>query len=187
MTAVVEARRAPARVAAFVKLMPLLEPPPPGIRHWLATPARRRRPNTEPLELVPVERLRPFGLDVEQLERRHAVVRVRHRAGGRLAAEHEGGQVLLRLDGAAGGEAEADELGGEPLPELGLGQKEKVVVRAAQHRQGGDHAGLRGQQQRLARLAGREGLDVVRDHPLQVARSVPAADGNERAGPGGRL
>ena len=54
--------------------------------------------------------------------------------------------------------------------------------RAAQHDERRDHPRLRGQQQRRARLADRERLDVVRDHPLQVVGRVrPGARGRTPA------
>ena len=45
-----------------------------------------------------------------------------------------------------------------------------------------DHARLRREQQRFAALAGRERLDVVREHPLQVCSAASwTGDADERA------
>ena len=45
-----------------------------------------------------------------------------------------------------------------------------------------DHPGLRGEQQGLAALADSEGLDVIRDHPLQVVGGVGSGNAQVRAG-----
>ena len=61
-------------------------------------------------------------------------------------------------------------------PSPGSVRSEEVVVAAPPDDERRDHARLRGQQQRRARLAGRERLDVVRDHPLQVVGRVRPRD-----------
>ena len=45
-----------------------------------------------------------------------------------------------------------------------------------------DHPGLRGEQQGLATLADGEGLDVVRDHSLQVVGGIGSGNAQVRAG-----
>jgi hypothetical protein len=44
-----------------------------------------------------------------------------------------------------------------------------------------DHPGLGREQQRSARVADGEGLDVVRDHALKVVGGIGAQDAQERA------
>ena len=61
------------------------------------------------------------------------------------------------------------------LAEPGLGQQQDVLLAAAQHHERRDDPRLRGEQQRLARVAGLERRDLVRDHPLEV---------RDRVGPG---
>ena len=89
--------------------------------------------------------------------------------------------MLLGLDRALRGEAESDQLGRDALAERRLGEEEEVVGAAPQDGQRRDQACLRGEQQRLARLAGREGLDVVRDHALEVRRGVLPRHADVRA------
>jgi hypothetical protein len=61
----------------------------------------------------------------------------------------------------------------------GLRQHEEVVVTAPQDEERRDHPGLRGEEERRARLAGRQRLDVVRDHPLQVVGRIGPRDADE--------
>ena len=82
--------------------------------------------------------------------------------------------MLLGLDRALRSEAEPDELGRDALAERRLGEEQEVVGAPPQNGEWRDQPGLGGEQQRLARLAGSEGLDVVRDHALEVRRSVLA-------------
>ena len=60
-----------------------------------------------------------------------------------VAAEDEPRLVLLRLDLRLRREAHAQQLAANRLAELGLGQEEKVVGRAAENPQWGDHSRLR--------------------------------------------
>ena len=94
--------------------------------------------------------------------------------------------MLLGLDRALRGEAEAGQLGRDALAERRLGEEEEVVVPAPQDGQRRDQPRLRGEQQRLARLAGAERLDVVRDHPLEVRRGVLARHADVGAWRGAR-
>ncbi len=70
----------------------------------------------------------------------------------------------------------------DAVAERGLGEEEEVVDSAAEHRQRGDQARLRGEQQRLAGLARPERLDVVRDHPLEIGRRIGTRDADVGAG-----
>jgi hypothetical protein len=58
------------------------------------------------------------------------------------------------------------------LAELGLRQHEEVLLAAAPDDDRRDDARLRSQQQRRARVADGERLDVVGHHPLQIVRRV---------------
>ena len=87
--------------------------------------------------------------------------------------------MLLRLDLALGAQAHPRELRAHDVAESRLGQEQEVVLCAAQHDERRDHARLGGEQQRRARVAGRERLDVVRDHALQVVGRVRPGDANE--------
>ena len=71
-------------------------------------------------------------------------------------------------------------MGANDLAELGLGQEQEVVLAAAPDEERRDHAALRRQDQRLARL-GRE--DVVRDDPLQQVGGVGPLDPDVGARP----
>ncbi len=56
---------------------------------------------------------------------------------------------------------------------------EHQVVAGAEHLEVGDHARLRGEQERVRPAAGRDRLDVVRDHALQIGHGVRAARPHE--------
>jgi hypothetical protein len=116
---------------------------------------------------------------IEDLGGRHPVVGVRDPSVHR--PEQEIGAMLLELDHGLGREAHAQELVPEGLPELGLREQEVVVGPAPDHAHRRDHARLRGEEQRLAGLAGCQPRDVVRKHALQVVLCVGAADGDEGA------
>jgi len=103
------------------------------------------------------------------------------RRSGRRLSEHEHGVVWFRLDLDLGCESEVPELGDEPLGETAVGGEEVVVDSPAKHGHGRDHAGLRGEQQRLAGLTGVDG-DVLRQHPLQEVLRVRPDDADEVAG-----
>ena len=185
MAAVVEAGDgllagiAPLREADRVLLEPCLGRQHPVVE--LAAPRGRAGEDPQPLELLVGDRLGRISGGVDQLVGRHAVVRRRDRAVRRRAPEDDRRHVLLRLDRALRGEAESDQLGRYPLAERRLGEDEEVVGAAPQDGQGGDQPCLRGEQQRLARLAGREGLDVVRDHALEVRGGVLPRHADVRA------
>ena len=98
-----------------------------------------------------------------------------------FAAEDEPRLVLLGLDLRLRGEAHPDELRASGLAELRLRQEQKVIGGAPNDPQRRDHPGLRGEQQRVASLADGEGLDVVRDHPLQVVGGVGSGNAQVRA------
>ena len=102
-----------------------------------------------------------------------------------LAAEDDVRGVLLELDLAAGREAHADERRTHALPDALLGQEQEVVGRPAEDDERRDHARLRREEQRLARVAHAELLDVVRDHRLEVCLGSRASHPNEVAGAGG--
>ena len=87
--------------------------------------------------------------------------------------------MLLRLDLGLRREAGAEQLGPDALAELGLRQEQEVLVPAPQHDERRDHARLRGEQQRLARLAWPERGDVVREHPVEVLLGAGTGDADE--------
>ena len=87
-----------------------------------------------------------------------------------VTAEHDMGRVLLRLDLHVRAQPHAHEVSEHELSELGLRQQEEVVGAAAQDGEWRDHAGLGGQEQRLARLL----RDVVGDHALKEVLCVRA-------------
>ena len=175
--AVVQPRdRLLSRIAALGEADRALGQPGLGGQHPvvdLLPPRRRPRPDAEQLELL--RRHARFELGVEHLRGRLAVVARRNP----LAAEDDVRGVLLRLDLGLRREAGAEQLGPDALAELGLGQEQEVLVPAPQHDERRDHARLRGQQQRLARLAGPERGDVVREHPVEVLLGAGAGDADE--------
>ena len=118
-------------------------------------------------------------LGVEELVGGNPVVDARHGARRRLAAEHEHRHVLFRVDRAFRGKAEAQQLGPEALPELRLGQQQKVGMPPPHDRQRCDEPRLGREQERFTGLAGVQCLDVVRDHALQIGRRIGSRDGNE--------
>ena len=87
--------------------------------------------------------------------------------------------MLLGLDLAPCAQAHPRQLRAHDLAQAQLGQQQEVVVGSSQHDERRDHARLRGEEQRGARLPERERLDVVRDHPLQVVRRVGPDDADE--------
>ena len=88
--------------------------------------------------------------------------------------------MLLRLDLRLRREAHAYELALDRVAELRFRREQEVVFRATEHAQRRDHPRLRREQQRVARTAGLERLDVVRDHALQVVGGVRSRDAEER-------
>ena len=92
--------------------------------------------------------------------------------------------MLFRLDRAFRSEAGAEKLADEAFACLRLGQEEEVVLRPAEDDEGAHDARLRRQEQRLARGADVELLDLVRHHSVQVGRGVRPDHGN--IGPGAR-
>ena len=93
-------------------------------------------------------------LGVEELVGGNPVVDARHGARRRLAAEHEHRHVLFRVDRAFRGKAEAQQLGPEALPELRLGQQQKVGMPPPHDRQRCDEPRLGREQERFTGLAG---------------------------------
>ncbi len=93
--------------------------------------------------------------------------------------------VLLGLDLALRREAHAEQSRAHALAGAGLGQEQEVFDVPSQHDDRRDHARLRRQQQRLARIADRELLDVVREHRLEECLRTRAAHGHEVARAGG--
>jgi hypothetical protein len=91
---------------------------------------------------------------VEHLHRRNPVVVVRD--SGAILPEEQVRAVLFELDLRLGGEPHAKKLVAQGLAELRLRQQQEIVLSAPQHAHRRDHARLRRQQQRLARLPGRE-------------------------------
>jgi hypothetical protein len=91
--------------------------------------------------------------------------------------------VLFHVDLRTGGEPCPQELGANPLGELGLGEEKEVVVGTPDHDERRDYARLGREQERLAGLAGREGFDVVREHALEVVRGVWPSHADEAATP----
>ncbi len=87
--------------------------------------------------------------------------------------------MLFLLDLALRGEPRTDERGSDRLTEPGLGQEEEVVDGATEHDERRDHPRLRREQQRLARVADPERLDVVRHHRLQVGGGIGTTDADE--------
>ena len=165
-----------ARVAAFPEVDRTGVEPGFGRENTVVDlAAEPRRPGLDPQEL---ELVLPHGrleLGVEHLDRRHPVVGIRDPV--RLA-EDDRGRVLLDLDVALGREAGAEKRGAHSFAEARLGQQEKVLHAAPPHGQRRDHARLRREEQRFARVADRELLDVVRDHRLEVRLGIrpPHAD-----------
>jgi hypothetical protein len=88
--------------------------------------------------------------------------------------------VLLELDLGLRREPEANELSPHAFTEVGLREEQEVVARAADDPQRGDHARLRIQQQRVARLAVAERGDFVRDHALEQRLRIGAGHAHER-------
>ena len=89
--------------------------------------------------------------------------------------------MLLRLDLHLRAQPHAREVPEHDLAELRLGEQEEVVLATAPDGERRDHAGLRRQQQGLARLLG----DVVGDHALEEVLRVRAAHTDVRARPKG--
>ncbi len=89
-----------------------------------------------------------------------------------VPAEDECRRVLLELDLALRTQAHPHEQRAHRLAELRLREQQEVLLAAAPHDERSDDPRLRGQQQRGACLADLQGLDVIRDHPLQVVARV---------------
>ena len=193
MPAVVEPRdRLLPRVAALREADRALHEPRLGRHHTiveLASEPGRTREDAKPLELRFRDRRCVLRrVRVEELDRGHAVVPVRDR---QLVVIHDDvlcgtddhdGAVLLALDRALRREPGTEKLAGEALAGLGLGQEQEVVLRPAYDDDGGHDARLRRQQERLARGADVELLDLVRHHPVQVRRGVRPDHGDVRPG-----
>src|SRR6478735_6262955 len=155
----------------------------------LASEPRRARKDAKPLELCFRDRYCVLRrVRVEELDRRHAVVPVRDREPVVIhdtvlcGTDDHDGAVLLALDRALRREPGSEKLAGEALAGLGLGQEQEIVVRPAYDDDGGHDARLRCQQERLARGADVELLDLVRHHPVQVRRGVRPDHGDVRPG-----
>ena len=72
------------------------------------------------------------------------------------------------------------------LGQLGLGQEQEVLLRAAHDRKRRDHARLRCQEECVAGLARTKRRDVVGDHALQVILGPGPPHTNEAAWASGR-
>lgn len=99
-----------------------------------------------------------------------------------FAAEDQPRLVLLGLDLRFRGEAHPDKLRASGLSKLRLSQEQKVIGGTPDDPQWRDHLGLRSEQQGLATLANSEGVDIIRDHPLQIVGSVGPGNAQRRAG-----
>jgi hypothetical protein len=97
--------------------------------------------------------------------------------------EDESRLVLFDLDLSPRCEPHAPQLIANSLAELGLRQEQEVVASAAEDEERCDHARLRRQQERFARVPDSEGFDVVREHALEVLGSVGSSNTDERARP----
>jgi hypothetical protein len=142
----------------------------------LLPPRRSPGLDPEPLELLVGEGR--LDVLVEQLGGRLAVLAVRDAS---VLAEDDDRPVLLGLDFHLRGKPGAQQCRLHRLPESGLGEKQEVVLAAADHDDRSDHARLRGQEQRLA---GRGG-DVVRHHALQEVLRVRPGDPDKHTRPEG--
>ena len=80
--------------------------------------------------------------------------------------------MLLERDLGLGRKAHPQQLVAQRLAELRLGEEQEVLGPAAQDAHRRDHACLRRQEQGLARVAGGERLDVVREHALEIVLGV---------------
>jgi hypothetical protein len=141
----------------------------------LTAPARPAGEDPHALELLLVEELgRRLGVEDFHSGRAELVVR-----DSFVLAEEEHGCVVLRLDLDLRREAGASERRSDDLAEPVLGQKEVVVIVAANDDHRCDDSGLRRQQQSRTGRA----LDVVRDHSLQKVLRLGAANGDIVARP----
>ena len=149
----------------------------------LGPPARCASEDAQTLELG----IRWVGRDraVEDLYSRNPVVVVRDPFG---AAEHDRRGVLLGLDLALRSDPHPPQMSQDRRAELGLGQQQEVVFAPPPDEQRRDHAALRRQDQRLARV-GRE--DVVGNDPLQQVGGIgsrnPDVGARPDVRPGGDL
>ena len=89
--------------------------------------------------------------------------------------------MLLRRDVHLGAQPHAHEVAQHHAAELRLGEQEEVVGASAPDGERRDHAGLRGEEQRLTRLLG----NVVRDHSLEEVLRVRAPNADVRTRPNG--
>ena len=137
----------------------------------LATEPRRACPDAQPLELALADRLGADGrLGVDQLDRRDAVV-----AGGNelvsiqhelVPTEHTVEECTSTPISHFAANRVRSSSGARRSPASGSvsSRNSSSPGRQTIHRR--HHPGLRRQQERLARLANGQGLDLVRDHPL---------------------
>ena len=91
--------------------------------------------------------------------------------------------MLLEVDLDLGREPASDERCTDDLAELGLRQQQEVVGPAPEDRHRRDDPPLGREQERLAGLARTEGLDVVREHALEVRGSFRPCHTDEAARP----
>ena len=73
-------------------------------------------------------------------------------------------------------EARAKQLIAHRRSQLGLGQEEEVLLSAPQDAQRSNYTRLRREQERVARAARLERLDVVRDQALEVVLGIGTRD-----------
>jgi hypothetical protein len=150
----------------------------------LAPDPRRARADAQALELVLTDEIRAVGRrGVEHLDGLEPVVAVRNALA---PAEDEERLVLLRLDLGLRREPEPAQLRRHTLAELRFREQQEVIRPAAPDDERRDHAPLRREEERLAGVAEVERLDLVRDHPLEVAGRLGAGDAHEGTGPPGR-
>jgi hypothetical protein len=66
----------------------------------------------------------------------------------------------------------------DALAETLVSEEQEIIDRASEDDEWSDHTSLRREEQRLARVADAQRLDVVRDHGLEVRARIGAADGD---------
>ena len=139
--------------------------------------ARRPRTDAQELELV-VVRSSARRRVVEHLDRRHAVV------GSRNAARSRRGRRSTSCCSCSishfAANRERTSVDRTRSPSSGSVRRRKSSAPRRQDDERRDHPRLRGEEQRLARVADPERLDVVREHALEVGRGVRAAHADER-------
>src|SRR5262249_32321140 len=134
------------------------------------------RPGTNPEELELVVGHRRLERLVEHLRGWPSRVRGRDPLSG---AEDHARFGPLGSDLALRSEPRPNEHTADGLAEPRLRQQQEVIEPAPHDHEGCDHARLRRQEEGLARVPETEGLDVVRDHRLQIGGGVGTDDADE--------